>query len=110
MRPGAVEHPNERRLEMVYHGCEPARYASDMKSLRLDPALEKRLQRAAAVAGQSLSEFIRQAAAERADTLLETTDREDFADVLGLVHGGGGQARHTGAAFAEALDKSEDSV
>ncbi|MBA3369128.1 MAG: DUF1778 domain-containing protein [Geodermatophilaceae bacterium] len=41
-----------------------------MKSLRIDPELERRLQRAAAVKGESLSEFIRRAAPERADTTL----------------------------------------
>lgn len=74
-----------------------------MKTLRLDPELEKRLQHAAVVAGESLSEFIRQAAAERADTLLNAGDREDFADVLGVIHGGGGQARRTGEAFGDLL-------
>lgn len=74
-----------------------------MKTLRLDPELEKRLQHAATAAGESLSEFIRQAAAERADTVLDTGDREDFADVLGVIHGGGGQARRTGEAFGDML-------
>jgi len=41
-----------------------------VKSLRLDPVLEKRLQRAAAVQGESLSEFMRRAAADRADRVL----------------------------------------
>lgn len=75
----------------------------DMKTLRLDPDLEIRLQRAAAAAGESLSEFIRQAAAQRADTVLDAGGREGFADVLGVVHGGGGRGRRTGEAFTEAL-------
>lgn len=74
-----------------------------MKTVRLDADLELRLKRAAAVVGESLSEFIRQAAAERADTLLNTGDRDDFADVLGVVHGGGGQARRSGEAFVDTL-------
>lgn len=74
-----------------------------MKTLRLDPRLEKRLQRAAAVVGESLSEFIRRAAAERADTVLNSGDIEDFADVLGVIHGGGGRARRTGEAFSDIL-------
>lgn len=74
-----------------------------MKSLRLDPQLEARLQRAATVAGESLSEFIRRAAAERAEATLAASVA-DFDDVLGvvhggIVHGGQGQARDTGAAF-----------
>ena len=74
-----------------------------MKTLRLDPRLEKRLQRAAAVTGESLSEFIRRAAAERADTELNTGDRDDIADELGVIHGGGGRARQTGKAFTDIL-------
>lgn len=81
----------------------------DVKSLRLDPDLEERLLRAAAVAGESMSEFIRQAAAERADGLLSAGDRADFADVLGVVHGGGGQARRAGAAFTDIVDGTERS-
>ena len=72
-----------------------------MKSLRLDPELERRLQRAAAVKGESLSEFIRRAAAERADATLVASRVADFDDVLGVVHGGGGRARRTGSAFTE---------
>jgi hypothetical protein len=76
---------------------------SIVKTLRLDPELEKRLQRAASVAGVSLSEFIRQAAAQRADAVLRANPREDFADVLGVIHGRGNQARHTGQAFSDLL-------
>ncbi len=74
-----------------------------MKTLRLDLRLEKRLQRAAAIVGESLSEFIRRAAAERADTVLNTGGHEDFADVLGVIHVGGGRARRTGEAFTDIL-------
>jgi predicted transcriptional regulator len=74
-----------------------------VKTLRLDPELEGRLQRAAAVVGESLSEFIRQAAAERANTVLNVGEREYFADVVGAIHGGGGRARRTGDAFADIL-------
>ncbi|MGH3502938.1 MAG: DUF1778 domain-containing protein [Nocardioidaceae bacterium] len=74
-----------------------------MKTLRLDPELEKRLQQAAAVTGESLSGFIRRAAGECADTILEAGGSDDFADVLGVVHGGGGRARHTGEAFADVV-------
>ncbi|UQX10034.1 type II toxin -antitoxin system TacA 1-like antitoxin [Candidatus Mycobacterium methanotrophicum] len=74
-----------------------------MKTIRLSPELEKRLQCAAAVAGESLSEFIRRAAAERADLLLSSGGHEDFADVLGVIRGGGGRARRTGTAFTDIL-------
>lgn len=69
----------------------------------MDPELESRLQQAAAVRGESLSEFIRQAAAERAAATLDALPPSDFDDVLGVVHGGGGRARDTGAAFVETL-------
>lgn len=72
-----------------------------MKSLRLDPDLERRLQRAAAVKGETLSEFIREAAAERAEEILTAGRSDDFADVLGVIHGGGGRARRTGGAFTD---------
>lgn len=80
-----------------------------MKSLRLDPDLEQRLQRAAAAQGESLSEFIRRAAAERADAILTTGRTEDFADVLGVVNGGGGRARNTGGAFTDVIAEAESS-
>jgi hypothetical protein len=69
----------------------------------LDAELEKRLQRAAVVVGESLSEFIRRAAAQRADALLDRGAHEDFTDVLGVIHGGGGRARRTGKAFTDIL-------
>lgn len=72
-----------------------------MKSLRLDPELEERLKQAAAAKGESLSEFIRRAADERATATLTAVPPVDFDDVLGAVHGGGGRARKTGAAFGE---------
>jgi len=73
-----------------------------MRSLRIDPELEDRLQRAAAIRGESLSEFIRRAAAERADATLDG-EATDLDDILGVVHGGGGRARRTGSAFTEIL-------
>jgi len=72
-----------------------------MKSLRLAPELEQRLQRAAALQGESLSEFMRRAATERADRVLAASGSTDFSDVVGAVHGGGGRARRTGDAFAD---------
>ncbi|CAN5270635.1 MAG: ribbon-helix-helix protein, CopG family [Nocardioidaceae bacterium] len=75
-----------------------------MRSVRLDPDLEDRLLRAAAVRGESPSEFIRRAAADRADATLDA-DAGDFADVLGVVHGGGGRARRTGEAFTDVVSE-----
>ncbi|MGA7172752.1 MAG: DUF1778 domain-containing protein [Candidatus Dormiibacterota bacterium] len=74
-----------------------------MRSLRLDKELDERVRQAAAVQGESVSEFLRRAAAERASETLLALPSERFADVAGVVHGGGGRARRTGNAFAESL-------
>jgi uncharacterized protein DUF1778 len=74
-----------------------------MRSLRLDPELDNRVRRAATLEGTSVSEFLRLAAAERADRTLSQRADQRLADVVGMFHGGGGQARDTGGAFAEAL-------
>ena len=74
-----------------------------MRSLRLDPDLDEKVRKAAAAKGESVSEFIRQAAAERADKTLKAHTSEQFADVAGVVHGGGGRARRSGTAFVEGL-------
>ena len=74
-----------------------------MKSLRLDSELEQRLQRAAKATGESLSEFIRRAAAARADAVLVGDSDDDWSDVIGAVRGGGGRARRSGDAFGELL-------
>lgn len=76
-----------------------------MRSLRLAPDLEDHIRRAAAIEGESVSEFIRRAASSRAAQTLATRGSEQFADVLGVVHGGGGNARRAGDAFAELLDE-----
>lgn len=74
-----------------------------MLSLRLDPELEERLRRAAAVKGETVSEFIRKAAAERADGVLEDDPLADWSDVIGVVHLGGGVAERTSDAYYESL-------
>ena len=79
-----------------------------MRSLRLDPDLDERVRRAAAVKGESVSEFIRHAAAERAEETLSALPSDRFADVAGIIHGGGGRARRTGAAFTEILKENRD--
>jgi len=70
-------------------------------SLRLDPDLDEKLRRAASVSGESVSEFIRRAAEERADNTLGEHPSGHFDDVAGVVHGGGGRARRSGEAFRE---------
>jgi len=79
-----------------------------MRSLRLDPDLDEKVRRAAAAKGESVSEFLRRAAAERTEETLANNPSERFGDVAGVVHGGGGRARRTGAAFAQSLASDRD--
>jgi len=75
-----------------------------MRSLRLEPELDERVLRAAAAEGATVSEFLRRAAAERADRTLAHRNSDRLADVIGAVRGGGvGRARETGAAFGDLL-------
>ena len=71
----------------------------------MDDDLDEKVRRAAAIRGESVSEFLRQAAAERAEDTLAGTVRERFADVAGAIHGGGGRARRTGEAFRDVLTR-----
>ena len=50
-----------------------------------------------------MSEFLRLAAAERADRTLSQRNSDRLADVIGIVHGGGGVAHKTGDAFGDLL-------
>lgn len=77
-----------------------------MRSLRLDPELDEKVQRAAALMEESVSEFIRHAAEERADQVLNDRPRDQFGDVAGVVHGGGGRARQSGKALTRQLNKA----
>ena len=76
-----------------------------MMSLRLDPELDAHVRRAAQAEGASISEFLRRAAAERADrTLSSLSTSEQLADVIGMVKGGGrGFADDSGKAFTDLL-------
>jgi hypothetical protein len=75
-----------------------------MRSIRLEPELDERVRRAAVAEGTSVSEFLRRAAAARAELTLSRRNSDRLGDVIGVVHGGGaGRARDTGAAFGELL-------
>jgi hypothetical protein len=77
-----------------------------MRSVRLDPELDRKVQRAAAIKGETVSEFIRRAVAARADETIGVSNRELLADVIGIVRsGGGGVAERTGEAFTELLEE-----
>jgi hypothetical protein len=74
-----------------------------MRSIRLEADLDEKIQRAAKIKGESVSKFIRQAAAERAEQTLSKSPSDYFADVAGVIHGGGGRARSTGSAFKQVI-------
>ena len=80
-----------------------------MRSLRLDLELEEKIQRAATATGESVSEFIRNAAEVRADSTLADSPNDIFFDVIGVIHGGGGNARHSGRAFSQILSNDRAS-
>lgn len=74
-----------------------------MRSIRLDPELDELVKRAAAQEGESVSEFLRRAAADRAQRTLQR--RDQLQDVIGAVRTPGGVARETGRAFTETLNR-----
>lgn len=76
-----------------------------MRSIRLDPELDRKVRKAAAARGESVSAFIRNAAAKEAEQTLAERGSERVRDVAGAVRGGGGRARRTGEAFADTLSR-----
>jgi hypothetical protein len=80
-----------------------------MRSVRLDKELDELVCRAAAREGESVSEFLRRAAAERAHRTLADRPVAQLSDVIGAVRSDGGRARHTGKAFADLLSERERS-
>jgi hypothetical protein len=85
-----------------------------MRSVRLEAALERRIGLAAAQEGISVSEFIRRAAAERADIALAgPTNAELLADVIGVAPSNlddGGVAHRVKDAYREELDEKYSPV
>lgn len=77
-----------------------------MKSVRLGPALEAKLKRAAALAGVSESALIRDAVAAESNRILGTSLYEKARPFLGAVHGGGKyDARDSSDIFGEMLEE-----
>ncbi|MDQ6748071.1 MAG: DUF1778 domain-containing protein [Candidatus Dormibacteraeota bacterium] len=75
-----------------------------MKSVRLSPALEDRLRRAADASHLSDSDFIREAISERCDQVLGTSLYEQIKPFIGVVHGSNSvDASRSSEAFAEML-------
>ena len=74
-----------------------------VKSVRLGPELQTKLERAARAAAVSESEFIRDALARRCAEVLGASLAERLAPVLGIIESRGGRADRTGAAFRQLL-------
>ena len=74
-----------------------------MKSVRLEPALEARLDEAARISGEPVSDIIRQAIAQRCNAILEERLDHRLSDVIGVIESDGGRSRSTGAAFRQVL-------
>jgi hypothetical protein len=66
--------------------------------------LDERVRRAAAIEESSVSEFLRQAASERAERTLAGDPSERLAYAIGVVRIDLRQARGTGAAFADLVE------
>lgn len=82
-----------------------------MRSVRLDPELEARLQEASRSTGRPVSQIIREAVRQWCDKWCdewrgERLDRR-LADVIGVADSGGGNSRQTGHDFTESVDEEE---
>ena len=74
-----------------------------MRSVRLDQALESRLEQAAQLSGEPVSNIIRQAIEARCEAILGQRLADRLRDVTGTVRSKGGRARQTGKAFGAHL-------
>jgi predicted transcriptional regulator len=77
------------------------------RSFRLDPALEERLSEVARREGTTVSAVVREAITRHCDAVLGADPWAPFADLVGVIHSGGGRARRTGEAFKELLAERE---
>ena len=76
-----------------------------MRSVRLDQALESRLEQAAQLSGEPVSNIIRQAIEAHCEAILGQRLADRLRDVTGTVRSNGGRARLTGVAFGAHLAK-----
>jgi uncharacterized protein (DUF1778 family) len=76
-----------------------------MRSLRLSADLDERVRQAAALEGSSVSEFLRRAATERAERTLTSDPARRLAYAIGVVETDLRQARDSGAAFADVVER-----
>jgi hypothetical protein len=78
-----------------------------MRSVRLDEVLESRLEEAARVSGEPVSNIIRLAIEERCKVILGRHLGSRLQDVTGIVRSRGGRARRTGKAFLAQLERGK---
>lgn len=76
-----------------------------MKSVRLDPDLGAKIERAARALATSQSEFIRAALARRCEEVLGVSLAERMHSMVGIVRSSGGRAKSSGRAFRKVLAK-----
>lgn len=69
----------------------------------------EKIQRAPTATGESVSEFNLNAAKVRANTTLAGSPNDIFFDVIGVIHGGGGNARYSVNAFSQILSNDRAS-
>ena len=74
-----------------------------LRSVRLDDNLEARLKEAAQIAGEPVSNIIREAIEQRCEHILGKVLSHRLADVTGTVHSSVRRAKHTGKAFVKSL-------
>jgi hypothetical protein len=74
-----------------------------VKSVRLEPGLQTKLERAARALAQSQSEFIRDALARRCEEVLGGALAVRLAPVVGIVKTSGGRAHRTRDAYRKVL-------
>ena len=75
------------------------------KTVRLDPDLEARLERASRAVDETHSEFIRQAVSRRCEEVLGPSLAERLRPVIGVFESSGGRAARSGAAYRELLKR-----
>jgi len=78
-----------------------------VKSVRLGEELEAKMKRAALREGVSESEFIREAIAERADSVLSTNLADRLAGAIGAVSARGSHARSAHERYRQLLVQRE---
>jgi predicted DNA-binding protein len=76
-----------------------------MRSVRLDERLESRLEEAARLSGEPVSNIIRQAIEQRCEAILGQRLANRLRDVTGIIRSQGGRARKPGKAFVAELKK-----